>query len=97
MLATNGDYTFSRRIAGAIISPVPIANRLLQILRSTRRCVLREISMDRRYSCILDVVWRWKVRFTSPEVHQIHAFAAQPISLCSHLHRRGDTNQVDSV
>ena len=97
VFATHRRHALVHPVVGAEIRPVPVADRLPQLLDPVHRRVAREIGIQRRHRRLLDVVRRRKVRLSHPEIDHVHPRPAQLLGFGRHLRRRGYADQGYAV
>ena len=93
VLAADADDALGWFVIGAEIRGVPLANRLLQLERSSRPGIFREIRLDGSNGGLFDVVGRRKIGFPGAKIHHIDALRAQLFGVCRNLHRRRNADR----
>src|ERR1700735_2406966 len=87
MLAADRDHALVGRVGSSVIELVAVADRLLQLQRSSGISVLSEILIDRVDGCALDVIGSRKIRLARAKIHHIRALAAKLFGIGRDLHR----------
>ena len=83
-LPPHGDQHFGRRVFGAELLMVPVANGPFQFCDSASRRVLSKALLDGADGGLADIVGGDEIRLTRAEIHQVGARRPGPFGLHHH-------------